>query len=640
MSYSDRIPAADAALKNFLTHANLPALLPAIVQLTGDASLLTRFAPPTTPMMGAVEGNLSPVDQAAIREIAFDALVAYRDGDGTLPSLPSDETLVEMMNWCAGEPLPPEYVPLAIEEAALAEVDPRHFEWNAPPDAKALEDYHVLVIGGGFGGICAGIRLGQAGIAHTIVEKNAELGGTWHENSYPDLRVDVPNHFYSFSFEHNPHWSNYFSMRDEIKGYANDVAKKHGVDGHVRFGTEVLRAVYDDASAIWKVRVRRADGQEEVLEANAVISAVGMLNRPQTPDIEGLDSFAGPSFHSSSWDHDLDFKGKRVAVVGTGASAMQFVPRIAEQVSELTIFQRSAHWTSFNEKYRAEIEDEFKWCLAHIPFYHSWYRFLLFWAGSDRAFPVFQIDPAWEHPERSTSEANDLFRMGASMYIEDQLGGDAELMKKCLPDYPPLGKRPLMDNGWYSTLVQDHVELHNDGIEKIVPEGVVTKDGRTIEVDILILATGFHAGKFLWPMEIEGRDGAILNERWEGGENPKAYLGITMPDFPNLFCLYGPNTNPVLGSVIYMLECQTTYIMSCLREMLENGHRSIECRAEVQDEYYERLDTAMDGMVWRHPKVSSYYNNKHGRVITNIPWTMYAYWDMTRAVDLKDYKVV
>jgi len=197
-----------------------------------------------------------------------------------------------------------------------------------------------------------------------------------------------------------------------------------------------------------------------------------------------------------------------------------------------------------------------------------------------------------------------------------------------------------MDNGWYSTLVQDHVELHNAGIEKIVPNGVVTKDGRTIEVDVLILATGFHAGKFLWPMEIEGRDGAMLHERWEGGENPKAYLGITMPEFPNLFCLYGPNTNPVLGSVIYMLECQTTYIMSCLREMLENGHRSIECRAEIQDEYYERLDAAMEGMVWRHPKVSSYYNNKHGRVITNIPWTMYAYWDMTRAVDLKEYTVV
>lgn len=633
------IPADDPTLKAFLEHANLPALLPAIAQLVGDTSLLSRFTPPTSPMMGAVDGDLSDADQAAIREIAFEALKAYRDGDGSLPPLPSDDALVLMMNWCAGEPLPAEYVPLAIEEAALAEKDPRHFEWNQRPAAKTLEDFHVVIVGAGFGGVCAGIRLGQAGINYTICEKNTDIGGTWHENSYPDLRVDVPNHFYSFSFEHNPDWSNYFSMRDEIKGYVNDVAKKHAVDDHIRFGTEVRSATYDASRALWSVRIRGADGQEEVLEANAVISAVGMLNRPQTPDIEGVDSFAGPCFHSSSWDHDLDFKGKRVGVIGTGASAMQFVPRVAEKASELTIFQRSAHWATFNASYRSTIDDGFKWCLKHIPYYHSWYRFLLFWAGSDRVFPVFQIDPEWTEPERSTSMANDMFRQGAIAYITAQLGGDEALMEKCIPDYPPLGKRPLMDNGWYTTLVQDHVELHNAGIEKIVPEGVVTKDGRTIELDILILATGFHAGKFLWPMEITGRDGAVLHDRWDGGENPKAYLGITMPEFPNLFCLYGPNTNPVLGSVIYMLECQTKYIMSCLREMLENGYRSIECRPEIQDEYYERLDTAMNTMVWRHPKVSSYYNNAQGRVITNVPWTMYQYWDMTRSVDLKEYTV-
>ena len=633
------IPADDETLRAHLEHANLPALLPAIVQLTGDTSLLTRFPPPTTPMMGAVEGDLSAEDQAAIRQLAFDALVAHREGDNPLPPLPSDETLVEMMNWCAGEPLPPAYVPLAIEESALAEEDPRRFEWNAQPERSTLEGFHVLVVGSGFGGICAGIRLGQAGIPYTICEKNPEIGGTWHENSYPDLRVDVPNHFYSFSFAHNPDWSNYFSMRDEIKGYATGVAEKHGVDGHIRFGTEVVRADYDEAEAVWRVRVRGEDGREEVLTANALISAVGMLNRPQYPDIPGVDSFAGPCFHSSSWDHDLDFEGKRVGVIGTGASAMQFVPRIAEPASRVTIFQRAAHWASVNASYRATIDDSFKWCLRHVPYYHSWYRFLLFWAGSDRAFPVFQIDPEWTEPDRSTSMANDMFREGAIAYMREQLGGDEVLLEKCLPDYPPLGKRPLMDNGWYSTLVQDHVDLETAGIERIVPEGVVTKDGRTIELDVLILATGFHAGKFLWPMEIAGRGGAILHDRWEGGENPRAYLGITMPDFPNLFCLYGPNTNPVLGSVIYMLELQTRYILDCLREMLENGYRAIDCRAEVHDAYNERLDAQMESMVWRHPKVRSYYNNSQGRVITNIPWTMYDYWDMTRRVDLKDYAV-
>jgi len=633
------IPADDPTLRAYLEYANLPALLPAIVQLTGDASLLARFKPPTTPMMGAIDGDLSEADQEAIRDLAFEALKGYRDGDGKRPSLPTDDDLAAMMNWCAGEPLPPEYVPLAIEEAALAEEDPRRFEWGSRPAPKVLEDFHVLVIGGGFGGVCAGIRLGQAGIPYTICEKNAEIGGTWHENSYPDLRVDVPNHFYSYSFEHNPDWSNYFSMRDELKAYIEGVSDKHGVGANVRLRTEVLRADYDESSARWKVRIRSEGGQEEVVSANAVISAVGMLNRPQTPDITGLDSFEGRCFHSSSWQHDLDFTGKRVGVIGTGASAMQFVPRVAEKAGHLTVFQRSAHWASFNASYRATIDDGFKWCLRHIPFYHSWYRFLLFWAGSDRAFPVFQIDPDWHEPERATSMANDLFRQGAVAYITEQLGGDEELLGKCIPDYPPLGKRPLMDNGWYQTLTRDNVSLVTEGIDRVVPEGVVTKDGETHEFDVLVLATGFHAGKFLWPMEVVGRDGAVLEERWEGGENPRAYVGITMPDFPNLFCLYGPNTNPVLGSVIYMLECQTKYIMGCLREMLENGHRSIDCRQEVHDAYNERLDTAMETMVWRHPKVRSYYNNKDGRVITNVPWTMYQYWDLTRQPDLGDYKV-
>ncbi len=633
------LPASDDELREFLEAANLPALLPAIVQLTGDVGLLSRFAPPTTPMMGAVDGDFSPEDQAAIRALAFEALRTYRDGDGALPPLPANESLVAMMNWCAGEPLPEEYVPLAIEEAALAEEDPRRFEWNERPLDATLRDFHVLVIGAGFGGVLAGIRLGQAGIAHTICEKNDSVGGTWHENSYPDLRVDVPNHFYSYSFAHNPDWSNYFSMRDELKAYIESVAHEHGVDGRVRLQTEVLRAVWHENESLWRVRVRHASGKEETIEANAVISAVGMLNRPKYPEIPGLDSFAGPCFHSSRWEHDLDFEDKRVGVIGTGASAMQFVPRIAERAAKLGVFQRSCHWAANNASYRATIDDRFKWCLRHVPFYHSWYRFLLFWAGADRAYPVFRIDPDWHDPDTSTGLANDMFRQGAVAYIKEQLEDDPDLVAKCIPDYPPLGKRPLLDNGWYRTLRRENVELVTDGIKEITPTGVLGDDGRSHEFDILILATGFHAGRFLWPMEIVGRNGVVLQERWEGGENPRAYLGITMPDFPNLFCLYGPNTNPVVGSVIYMLECQTTYTMGCLREMLEQGFRSIDCRPDVHDDYNARLDAEMEHMVWRHPRVRSYYNNASGRVITNVPWTMYQYWDMTREPDLDDYSV-
>jgi len=633
------LPADDATRAEALESANLPALLPAIVQLTGDASLLQRFPAPSPGMMGAVDGNFSPEDQAAIRALAFEVLKTYRDGDANLPPLPSKEQLHEIMNWCAGESLPPEYVPLAIEEAALEEPDPRRFEWGQRPDPAVLRDFHVVIIGAGFGGVCAAVRLEQAGIPYTICEKNDSVGGTWYENSYPDLRVDVPNHFYSYSFEPNPDWSNYFSRRDELEAYIGACARKHGILERVRLGTEVVEATYDEPSAQWRVRIRGEDGSEEVLTANAVISAVGMLNRPQFPSIDGVDSFEGPCFHSSRWQHDVEFEGKRVGVIGTGASAMQFVPRLAENVSKLTVFQRAAHWATFNASYRATISDEFKWLLRHVPYYHGWYRFLLFWAGSDRVFPVFRIDPDWEHPDRSIGMANDMFRTAAITYIKAQLANDPELIDKCIPDYPPLGKRPLLDNGWYKTLTRDNVELVTDGIREVTPDAVITADGTKHPLDVLVLATGFHAGKFLWPMQIIGRGGVVLQDRWEGGENPRAYLGITMPDFPNLFCMYGPNTNPVVGSVIFMLECQTNYIMGCLRALIENGHRSLECREDVHDEYNERLDAEMEKMVWRHPNVRSYYNNSAGRVITNVPWTMYAYWNMTRTPDLAEFHV-
>jgi len=633
------LPADDRTLAEYLESANLPALLPAIVQLTGDASLLQRFSPPSPGMMGAVEGNMAPEDQAAIRALALEALVAYRDGDGSLPPLPTPEQLHEMMNWCAGESLPPEYVPLAIEEAALGEPDPRRFEWRKRPEAAALRGFHVVVIGAGFGGVCAAVRLEQAGIPYTVVEKNDSIGGTWYENSYPDLRVDVPNHFYSYSFEPNPDWSDYFSRREELEAYIGACARKHGIEKSVRFSTEVISAEYDEPSALWRVRVRGEDGAEELLTANAVISAVGMLNRPQFPSIDGLDSFEGPCFHSSRWQHETDFQGQRVGVIGTGASAMQFVPVVAENASKLTIFQRAAHWALFNASYRGTISDSFKWLLRHVPYYHSWYRFLLFWTVSDRVYPVFRIEPDWEDAENSTGPLNAGLRMAALQYIEEQLGGDPELIGKCTPDYPPLGKRPLLDNGWYRTLTRHDVELVTDGISEVKPDAVITADGAKHPLDVLVLATGFHAGKFLWPMQITGRGGVSLQERWEGGENPRAYLGITMPDFPNLFCLYGPNTNPVVGSVIFMLECQTHYIMGCLRTLLENGHQSLECRKDVHDAYNVRLDAELEKMVWRHPRVRSYYNNSAGRVITNVPWTMYDYWAMTRSPELADYEV-
>ena len=344
-----------------------------------------------------------------------------------------------------------------------------------------------------------------------------------------------------------------------------------------------------------------------------------------------------PAFHATYWDHDIDLGGKRVGVVGTGASSMQIVPAVAPAVDHLTIFQRGRHWALPNPRYHRKVAAEEGWLFRNVPFYGAWYRFLLMWTVADRNAAAFTRDPEWEatHPA-SISRANDKRRALMTSYIEAELEGRPELIEKVVPDYPAMGKRILQDNGWYRTLRRDNVELVEEPIRRVTPGGVLTADGREHPLDVLVLATGFHPNKYLWPMEIRGR-GETLHEVW--GDDPRAYLGITMPGFPNLFCLYGPNTNPLVGSVIFMLECQVHYVVQCLMAMVEADLVSIECRRDVHDDYNERVDAAHEGLVWRHPKVHSYYNNDRGRVTTNCPWTLLDYWQMTKRPDLGDFVV-
>jgi len=411
------------------------------------------------------------------------------------------------------------------------------------------------------------------------------------------------------------------------------------VHDKIRFRTEVVGARFDERSQRWSVRVRAADGREETIEANAIISGVGQLNRPKIPPIPGLETFAGPTFHSAQWQHDHALDGKRVAVIGTGASAFQLVPEVAKQAARLLVFQRSAQWMVPNPSYHAAVSNEKKWLLAHVPFYGRWYRFLLFWPGSDGLMPSLVVDPQWPHQERSVNEMNEAMRVGFTQYMASQIGDDPELLAKVVPDYPPFGKRMLQDNGsWLSALKRDNVELITDQITEITPHGIRCADGREHAVDVIVFATGFHANRFLWPMEIVGRAGVTLRERW--GEDPQAYLGITVPDFPNLFCLYGPGTNLAhAGSIIFHSECQVRYVMGCLAALLRGGFASMDCRREVQDAFYERFDARHATMVWSHPGMTSWYKNASGRVTTTSPWRLVDYWGWTKEPNLADYQL-
>ena len=627
----------DAFLADVLEHASVATLLMAIVHLSGDASLLQGPVRPQKPLPGEHDGGLSEADKAAVRAQALEALRAYRERGCTLPPPPSPATIREMMSFMVGEEVPDEYVPMFLEEMALDDGDARDVAWDLVP-AQRRADFHVVVIGAGMSGLLAAIRLEQAGIPYVVIEKNDGVGGTWLENSYPGCRVDVANHFYSYSFEPNHAWPEFFSQRRELRQYFEDCADRHALRSHIRFSTEVVAAQWDDAAARWQVTIRSPQGEER-LSANALISAVGQLNRPRLPEIPGRDSFAGPAFHSAEWQHQHRLAGKRVAVIGTGASAFQLVPEVAKQASRVVVFQRSPPWMVPNPRYHARVSEAKKWLLQHVPYYARWYRFLLFYPGSDGLMPALVIDPEWPHPQRSVNAMNDFMREYFTQYMTEQIGDDPALLAKVVPTYPPFVKRMLQDNGtWLATLKRDNVDLVTDRIAEITPRGVRCADGTEYEVDVIVFATGFHANRFLWPMQIVGRDGVSLRERW--GEEPRAYLGITVPGFPNLFCLYGPGTNLAhAGSIIFHSECQVRYVMGCLVALLSGGFAAMDCRQDVHDAYAERFDARHRTLVFSHPGANNWYKNAQGKVLTTSPWRLVDYWGWTRAPALEDFEL-
>ncbi len=627
----------DDAIARALGDVSVPALMMSVVHMTGDPSILRGPHRPVGIYLNEVQGFMSDEDQAAVRAQALEAIIAYRDSGGVLPPPPGPALVHEMMNVLVAQEVPEEYVPLILEELELDGADARDLHWadDLPPEVR--KDFHVLVIGAGMSGLLAGIRLARAGIGFTVVEKNAGVGGTWWENRYPGCRVDVGNHFYCYSFAPNNQWSEFFARQPELQAYFDRCMHDFGIADHVRLETEVVSARWQDERARWSVRLRRADGGVEDLEADVVISAVGQLNRPKLPDIPGQETFAGVSLHSAEWAEGTELAGQRVAVIGTGASAFQIVPTIADEVARLTVFQRTAPWMFPNPHYHERVGPGARWAFEHLPYYARWYRFLLFWPACDGGLPAMRVDPAWPDQSRSISAVNDAAREMFTQWMADQIGDDPDLLTKVVPDYVCLGKRTLQDNGsWLSALVKDQVELVTDPIAEITPGGVRCQDGSEHPADVIIYATGFHANRYLWPMEIVGRGGAVLAEQW--GDRPTAYLGMTVPNFPNLFCLYGPGTNLAHGgSLIFHAECQIRYIMGCINAVMAGGG-SIECRADVHDDYNRRLQAELDTMVWSHPSIRhSWYRNAEGRIYILSPWRLVDYWRWTRAPDLAEF---
>ena len=474
----------------------------------------------------------------------------------------------------------------------------------------------VAVIGAGAGGIAIGVKLKRAGYDFTIYEKSDGVGGTWRDNTYPGAACDVPSHLYSYSFELNPWWSRTYATQPEILAYLERCTDRYGVRAHVRTGVAIEQARWDDASACW--RLATASGEE--FTADVLVSALGMLNVPHIPDIPGADSFRGRAFHSSRWDHTKSLAGERVASIGTGASAIQYVPAIAPEVEHLTVFQRSPIWITprLDRPYTAEEQRRF----ARVPFAARRERWKIWWTY-----------------ERANFQASSEQTVGqtalARSYLERKIA-DPELRAKLTPDFPVGCKRPLISREWFPALTRPNVRVVTESITEITPDGVRTSDGEEHLVDTIVYGTGFRANEYLSAIDVYGTNGRRLHDDWRGGA--EAYLGLTVAGYPNLFLLYGPNTNGV-NSILFMHEAQAHYVMSALRRMTRRGIAALDLRRAPMDRYNRRIQKAMDGTVWV-AGCSNYFRTAAGKVVTQLPYSGGRYWLRTRRFGVRPYRTI
>ncbi|HEX5373430.1 MAG TPA: NAD(P)/FAD-dependent oxidoreductase [Aquabacterium sp.] len=498
---------------------------------------------------------------------------------------------------------------------------PNEFSTPAPgrTSPQGVETARVIVVGTGFSGLCMGVKLREAGEHNFIMlERAGDVGGTWRDNHYPGCACDVPSHLYSFSFEANPDWSRMYAPQPEIYAYLRRCAEKYDLIRHVRFNANMVGARYDEARRVW--RLQAEDGR--VFESEILVSGMGGLSNPAIPDIQGLDRFEGTTFHSATWNHDYDFTGKQVAVIGSGASAIQFVPRIAPLVDQLHYFQRTPPWVV--PKDDRPLKDSERADFAANPWRQRIERIKLYWMMELR-FLAFKFKPEW---------------MGLVAKVAKhkiaQATPNPELRAKLTPDYTPGCKRLLISNDYYPALARTNVNVVTEGIREITARGVVTQDGIERPVDAIVFGTGFKVQDPIPPGTVFGRGGQDLAEVWKDG--PEAYMGITVAGFPNFFILMGPNTGLGHNSMVFMIESQVHYVMEALKTMKEHRIRALDVKPQAQKQFIDQVQDDLRSTVWNSGCKSWYLNDK-GRNVSLWPGFTFAYRFKTRSFKLNKYNV-
>jgi cation diffusion facilitator CzcD-associated flavoprotein CzcO len=476
-------------------------------------------------------------------------------------------------------------------------------------------DVDVLIIGGGFAGLCMAIRLRQMGLSFTVLERATEIGGAWHTNTYPGCSCDIPSQLYSYSFELKANWSRTFSRQSEILAYLQGCADKYQLCDDIWLSTEAREAVFDEADQVWRVRTDRGD----IIAAGALVSAMGPLSRLAFPNVPGIDRFQGKAFHSSQWDHSYDFTDKKVAVIGTGASAVQFVPHIAAHVEKLSVFQRTPPWIL--PKFDVAHADWVIWMLRSIPGCKRLARSLLYWC--QEAACIGFVHPALMRP----------IEWLALTYLARKIA-DPRLRTALAPSYAMGCKRILLSNDYYDALARENVELVTDGIAEIGDQSIVTQDRIERPFDAIIFGTGFQGTDLLSPLRVIGRDGADLSDVWRDGA--EAFLGMTVAGFPNFFMLVGPNTFLAHNSVVFMIEAQVHYVAKGLQWLRKSGNSMMDLRSEAQASFNRDLQERMQGTAWASG-CRSWYLNERGKNVSLWPASATRYWLRTRKFSPDDY---
>lgn len=645
-SPSDGGPSDESLVDDAKSRAAIDWLHPIIallslVHLTGDRSLLARYGPAldgSQPLVHSYRVLHNPdqkpptvPDPAVVAEVR-DRL-ARRLVEGGPPAIgaPDRALFVEMGRLCLGFPLSDKDLPMVMEQAGFV-TDTRLVRATVAPPA----DFKVVVIGAGMIGINAGVKLGEAGFDYTILETLDGPGGTWWVNRFPNAAVDTPSAEYSFSFELNPSWSRYFPTGREYLEYVRRVADKYDVTRHIQYRTTLTRCRWDDRRGRWVITATR-DGEVLTIEANAIVNAIGFLSRPNYPDLEGRSTFPGPVMHSAAWDESVDLTGARVVLVGTGCTAAQVATGVADRAESLTIVQRQPNWVIPNARVLQSVGELERWCLERIPYVAQWSR-------AQSMSPVLgkgpyrdeiMFDPAWHERTGGISPLNDQIAALGRSYIQETFADRPELVRALTPTFPPFAKRQVLDPGYFMTLKKPSVHLVEGELVALDADGAVCADGRRIPADVVILATGFKLD-FFSTLSVIGRDGRELRDAWT--PRPQAYLGLTVPGFPNFFITCGPNSG-LSTSHTTLGEQQVHYVVEALQLMLEQRLAAIDVRPEAFAAYNAQLDAELRQTVFDGHKGTAhgYYRHSSGRSVLAYPRANIEYWTQLRRPDLDDY---